>query len=87
MSANEAGVKTRGSEIERAADAWEEYARILVGEAEAAQDQMGWQMGCEYSERAAYARGRAEGLRQALSILAREEKGVREALRILAGEA
>jgi hypothetical protein len=74
MNANESttSVKKLDSDLERAADAWEEYARISVGEAEAAQDQMGWQMAREYSERAAYARGRAEGLRQALRLLGRE---------------
>jgi cyclopropane fatty-acyl-phospholipid synthase-like methyltransferase len=69
MSANEAGVKTRGSDLERAADNWTEYAELLASEAEVARDQMGKQMSREYSE---YARGCAAGLREALRILARE---------------
>jgi hypothetical protein len=58
--------------LERAADAWTRYAERLTFDAWDAWHQSARKMSREYSERAAYARGRAAGLREALRILARE---------------
>jgi hypothetical protein len=73
MSANEAGVKTRGSDLEREMDAWTRYAERLAVDAWDAWDQRERQMSREYAKKEAYARGRAAGLRDALRIIGREE--------------
>jgi hypothetical protein len=60
------------------AEVWTKYAEILESEAQAQQTsreftEVTWREYAETFTKAAYARGRAAGLREALRILGREE--------------
>jgi hypothetical protein len=73
MNANDmktTSAKRGGSDLERVMNAWMEYADTLSVELLTEQDERGRQVCFAVSQ---YARGRAEGLRQALRILAGEE--------------
>ena len=77
MNENLVGKKGH-SNLERAADAWEEYAEILKSDAHAREvsrefTEETWKEYTETFTKSAYARGRADGLREALRILAWEE--------------
>jgi phosphoglucomutase len=77
MNENTAAKKGK-SDFDWAVYAWIKYAEILESDAHALEmsrefTDITWKEYAETFTKAAYARGRAEGLREALRILGREE--------------